>query len=169
MIVIKIILLVLLFCSSTTIGLLIASKYNNRVKQLKEIKKGLNILETKIKFTAEPLPEVFHELGQSMEGIVGAIFQMASNKMNIQNATQSWEEALQENKTSLLKEDIDLLKGMGKLLGKTDLEGQISEIELTKTFLDTQIKRAEKECEKNEKLYKTLGLVGGTALVIILI
>ena len=55
------------------------------------------------------------------------------------------------------------------MLGKTDIDGQVSEIRLTNKFLDVQIKDAENEKLKNEKLYKTLGATVGLALVIILI
>ena len=57
---------------------------------------------------------------------------------------------------------------MENYCGKTDIEGQISEIELTNTFLDIQIEKAENEKQKNQKMYKTLGTVVGLALVIIL-
>lgn len=46
--------------------------------------------------------------------------------------------------------------GYGKLLGSTDIQGQISQIELTDKFIDEQIKKAENEYEKNSKIYKTL-------------
>ena len=55
------------------------------------------------------------------------------------------------------------------MLGKTDLEGQVTQINLTCEFLDKQIEKAEEERKKNEKLYKTLGTVIGMAIVIILI
>ena len=44
-------------------------------------------------------------------------------------------------------------KNLGRLLGKTDIEGQISEIKLVNNFLDIQIKDAEEEKNKNEKMY----------------
>ena len=62
-----------------------------------------------------------------------------------------------------------LLFVIGNLLGKTDKEGQISEIELVQNFIDTQIKKAESEREKNEKLYRTLGTVMGVAIAIVLL
>ena len=55
------------------------------------------------------------------------------------------------------------------MLGKTDKEGQISRLELTKTFIEMQIENAKVEEQKNAKLYKTLGAVIGLAIVIILI
>lgn len=58
---------------------------------------------------------------------------------------------------------------MQSYFGKTDVEGQVSQIELTITFINNQISKAELEREKNEKLYKTLGGIIGLALVIILV
>ena len=57
----------------------------------------------------------------------------------------------------------------GRLLGKTDVAGQISEIEQVTQFLDTRIEQAEKERTKNEKLYRTLGGIIGAVLVIIFV
>lgn len=46
--------------------------------------------------------------------------------------------------------------------------GQVSEIDLTLSFLNNQIDKAEKERAKNEKLYRTLGAITGLGIVIIL-
>ena len=51
----KFILLMLIFGGSSYIGLLISKKYSKRTEELKQIKTALNMLETKIKFTYEPL------------------------------------------------------------------------------------------------------------------
>ena len=47
--------------------------------------------------------------------------------------------------------------------------GQLSEIELTEKFMATQIEKAEEEQKENEKLYKSLGVIAGLAIAIILI
>ena len=39
---------------------------------------------------------------------------------------------------------------------------------MTSDFLEEQIKKAEKEKEKNEKMYRTLGVILGMTIVIIL-
>ena len=59
---IKLILYGLILAVSSFIGITIAQKYNNRVKNLREMKKALNHFKTKIKFTYEPIPEILEEM-----------------------------------------------------------------------------------------------------------
>lgn len=49
------------------------------------------------------------------------------------------------------------------------LSGQVNEIKLIDSFLNVQIEKAEQEKRKNEKMYKTLGVTVGLAIVIVLI
>ena len=49
------------------------------------------------------------------------------------------------------------------------LIGQLSEIGLVENFISDQIAIAEEEQRKNEKLYKSLGIIVGLGVVIILI
>lgn len=169
MLIIKYIFILLVFFISLYIGNLISKRYTLRLKELKEIKNALNILESKIKFTYEPLPDIFIQTSKMLSNNVSQIFRQASNNMKIENAEEAWEQSLKTVVTNLDLEDIESLKNLGKMLGKTDKEGQISRIELTKTFIEMQIEKAKIEEQKNSKLYKTLGAVVGLAFVIILI
>ena len=89
--------------------------------------------------------------------------------MDKQTAGDAWRVSLDESQTALNEEDKQILMGLNKLLGKTNLEGQISEIQLTSNFLNHQIEKAQTEEEKNRKMYRTLGITLGLAIVIILI
>ena len=169
MIIIKYIILFFLLISSSYIGILISKKYQYRVKELKEMKLYLNIFTTKIKLTYEPIPEIFEELGNKTDSNISYIFKMASKNMQEMSAGQAWLKAMDEQNTDLKKEDIEVLKGLSNLLGKVDLEGQVSEIELVDNFLNNQIEKAEEESKKNIKMYKTLGITIGFAMVIIFI
>ena len=166
---IKVFILFLIFLGSLKAGKIIAKKYSNRVTELKEMKNALNMFLTKIKFTYESVPETFSEIGNNINGNIGKIFKTASENMKEKSAGEAWEEVIDKVETNLTDEDKSIIKSLGRMLGKTDLEGQISEIKLVKNFLNTQIDLAEKEKQKNEKLYKTLGGVIGLAIVIILV
>ena len=85
------------------------------------------------------------------------------------SAGESWKYATQNSRTNMTKEDLKVLENFEKLLGKTSIEGQLSEIELLEKFIDKQIENAEEERKKNEKLYRNLGVIAGLAIAIILI
>lgn len=166
---VKYLILVFIFGTTSFIGILIAKKYSNRVKELQEIKNALAMFEAKIKFTYEPIPEIFKEISDKFSENIGQIFKNSSNKMINKPADIAWCEAIDESNNNMNKEDKEVLKALSKLLGKTDINGQISEIKLVSNFLNTQIEIAQKEKEKNEKMYKTLGMVVGLAIVIVLV
>lgn len=169
MLVLKWFMLFALFGGIVYLGRNMSNQYQTRVNNLKEMRGSLNMLQTKIKYTYMPLPDIFEEISSSCSLAVANIFDKAREKMQKMTAGQAWEEAVEEAKnTGFKQEDNHTIKALGKLLGKTDVEGQISEIELVQAFLETQIQKAEEECQKNQKLYKTLGVVGGLGIVIIL-
>ncbi len=169
MILIKFIFLIAIFIASTILGVAISKKYSTRVHELKQFQSALNIFEEKIKFTYETIPDVFEDISQNIKGNVGEIFEKSAENMRIMSAGEAWEKAIDESNTKLTKEDKDTIKGLAKMLGKTDLDGQVNEIRLTLKFLETKLQDAELERKKNEKMFKTLGATVGLALVIILV
>ena len=149
--VIKYFMLFLLLVACTLIGRFLSKKYVYRLNELEEMKNALNIFESKIKFTYEPIPEIFGEISKNSTSNISNIFEKAKEKMKEKNASQAWEETIDESDCNFSKEDKQVLKTLSKLLGQTDSEGQISQIEITQNFLNTQIKEAEEEKKKNEK------------------
>ncbi len=169
MVVLKFIILIMIFIASNFIGKMIAQKYSTRLDELKELKNNLSIFKTKIKFTYETIPNIFEQISKSSSKNIGKIFKNAKEKMKNTTAQKAWEEAVFESETNLTKTDLETINMLSKMLGKTDVEGQVSQIDITLNFLDKQILEAEEEKAKNEKMYKKLGTVMGLALVIILI
>jgi len=172
MVFVKYTILFFIFLITAWIGNLISKKYRNRVYELKNFKEAFNILESKIKFTYEPLGDIFEEISNLYsKNSIRHIFISTKNNMNKLGVKESWNNAINSNgqKLSLNTEDLNIIKSLGNMLGKTDVEGQLNEIKLGMNFLDTQIAKAEEECKKNEKMYRTLGTIFGLAIIIILI
>ena len=169
MIIIKYIIISLVFVLCFIIGNLISKSYTLRLKELKEVKNALNILENKIKFTYEPLIQIFNEISKMVSKNISQIFVQAGVYLKEIDTENAWNKSVEEANTNLNKEDKENIKVLGKMLGKTDKEGQVSQLELTKTFIEMQIEKAKIEEEKNAKMYKTLGTIIGLAFVIILI
>ena len=165
---IKYFILFLILILATMIGRYLSKKYVYRLEELEDIKNALNILKSKIKFTYEPIPEIFEEISKTSSRNISELFKTAKIKMNDLTANEAWEEAIEESQNNLKKEDKDVLKTLSKLLGQTDAEGQISQIEITENFLESKIQEAMEEKKKNEKLYTRLGTIMGLTIVIIL-
>ena len=166
--IVKYFILFLILVFSTLIGKFLSKKYVYRLEELDDIKNALNILKTKIKFTYEPIPEIFEEISNNVNKNVGRIFSLAKEEMRDKIASEAWENAVEKVECNLKREDKKVIKTLSKLLGQTDAEGQISQIEITEEFLEEQIKEAKEEKIKNEKLYTRLGTVVGLTIVTIL-
>ena len=169
MLIIKYFILFVLLTSSGYIGILISKKYDNRVKELKQMQNALSMLSTQIKFTYEPLPKIFLDISEKLDSNIGNLFKYAYENMENNIAGEAWIYSVENNYTNLNKEDKEIIKGLGNLLGQVDVDGQLKEIQLVENFLTSQIEKAEQEKKKNEKLYKTLGITVGLAIVVILI
>ena len=169
MFIIKTILCTLIITTSSSLGIMLSKKYIDRVDELKAFKSALNMLKTKIRYTYAPLTDIFTDISKSLRGNVSVLFQNACEQIEAKGATDGFCAAIEMTRLNVSKEDKLVMKNLSKLLGKTDAEGQINEIELTESFLESQIETAEIEREKNAKLYKTLGVISGVGLVIILI
>lgn len=171
MIFIKYILISFIFAATIQIGNIKSKKFINRVVELEQMSNMLNIFKAKIKFTCLTLQEIYNQIYEDNKNNIGKIFKDTAEYINNNNASEAWNLALDgANKiTSLTKEDIDALKNLGKMLGNTNVEGQVSQIELTEELLKEQILEAQEAKKKNAKLYKTLGVATGLTIAIILI
>lgn len=169
MLAVKIVIYSCIFLTCSMIGILKSRKYVYRVEELKEFKNALNMFKTKIKFTYEPIPEIFEQISNTINPDIGSIFKIASNNMKFCTAGEAWTKAIDMDILNISLEDKTILKDLSKMLGKTDLQGQISQIEITSSFIDEQIKKAERAREKNEKMYTKLGVIIGLSIVIVLI
>ena len=163
--------LITIFGLAVYIGNYKASQYINRLKELISIKSALNIFENKIKFTQSPLGEILKSISENCdENNIKNIFKVLSAEMKKNtNIHKIWEKTINTNTSNLNEEDKKILIHMGKILGTTDVEGQVSNIKITSSFIDRQIEKAEQEKEKNVKMFRTLGIVSGLTIIIILI
>lgn len=114
--VIKYLMLFLIFAGSTLIGRYMSKKYVYRLEELEELKNVLNIFKSKIKFTYEPIPEIFGEIANNTSLNISKIFFNAKEKMNTETASTSWEKAIDESQNNLNKEDKQVIKSLSKLL-----------------------------------------------------
>ena len=165
--VIKVIDLIGIIFICSYIGILKAKTYENRVTELNKFQNALVMFKSKIEFTYEPLKSVFEDISNIIYKNKENIFYLTIQKDR--NICDAWIEATDSVKNSLNLEDRQIIKMLGKLLGKTDIKGQVNEISLTQNLIEKQIEKAEIEKNKNVKLYKTMGIIMGMGICIVLV
>ena len=100
---------------------------------------------------------------------IKSLYEYMTNNIKKVGAEKAWKEAVFRADLNLNNEDKNVLKQFGTLLGKTNKEGQLNQINFTAELIDRQIDNAIKERNKNEKMYQKLGLIFGIGIVIVLI
>ncbi len=154
---------------STRIGILISKKYKYRLDELDELKSQFKLIENKIKYTYCSLEDIFAQVAEISEHMVKELFLNVAKNIKKDGAQKAWTDAIDITILNIKKEDKQVLKEFGTLLGKTNKEGQLSQINYQIELLDRQIEKAKQEKEKNENIYQKLGLIFGIGISIIFI
>ena len=118
MLFVKYSILFIIFLIAGLIGNLFSKKYKNRVEELKSFKEAFNIIESKIKFTYEPLGDIFEEISNLFyKNKINCIFRDTKNNMKKMDIKTSWNDAIDENKYifNLNDEDINTIKKIGNM------------------------------------------------------
>lgn len=155
----------------TSIGFILSRGYADRLNELNDLSILINILQNKIKFTQLPLQEIFEELGNiKLKTKIHNFFLVCSENLKKMKMEEAWEGSVEEGRKFfyLNEEDIEVLNILGSTLGKTDIDGQMNEINEIKERIALQIQQAEKEKNRNSKMYKSLGTITGLGIVILL-
>lgn len=172
--ILKIIGGIIVVISSSFIGCYISKDCSKRPLQLRVLQGLIQVLENEIRFLSSYIPDAFKRIYKLADSPVTIFFTATVTNLEIDSslsASQAWEMAISGNiyKTALNKEDMEILINFGSMLGNSDLEGQIKNIRFVLNQLNMQEKKAEENKRKNETLYKTLGFLGGLAVVLVLI
>lgn len=150
------------------IGSYKAKLCDERVKELQRFLNGITMFKNKVEFTYEPINQIFLDISKVIYENNENIFCDIQKNKNERDINILWNEETDKIK-NINNEDKEIIKMFGKLLGKTDIKGQLGQIELTSKLIEKQIEKAEYEKNKNFKVYKTMGIISGLGICIILV
>lgn len=170
----KIIGSIIVILSCSFLGFVLSGDCSKRPRQLRELQSLLQMFENQISYLSDIITEAFERIGRVGRNDMGIFFARTVEilkERDAQSASEAWEKAVRQciRTTALNKEDEEIMLSFGKLLGNTDIEGQIKNIRLAVGQLALQEKKAEESRKKNENMYRSLGMLGGLAVVIVLL
>lgn len=167
--VIKCLLILVLVLIPTIIGLEKSRKYEQREQILRESVMMFKRMSNDIRYSLTALPNAIEASRQDLKSCLKDV--MGSISTSILNSTYTEKFISNEiNNISPLKSyDKQVISNCMTLLGTSDVESQINIMDnAIKTIEDLEIE-AKEEKNKNSKLYRTIGLVTGLMLAIVVI
>ncbi|GAB7386820.1 stage III sporulation protein SpoIIIAB [Bacillaceae bacterium] len=169
----KLIGALLIVFSTSAAGWQLSRSYADRPKQLRQLQIGLQHLETEIVYGSTPLHQALRRISRRLPGVVGELFCAAAVNLAGRDGAsvrECWEDAVNKvwHKTALRQGDKEILLQFGHTLGLTDKEDQQKHVRLAMMNLHSEEEQARTEQRKYEKMCKSLGVLGGILVVILM-
>ena len=174
MIIIKIFLYIIILLTSSLIGFSLGGKYSKRVKNLMNLQQSIRLLQSEVIVFANPIPIALENILGRVSTEMQQVYSIVKESIFKNQTDDLYGCFLQSiyylRNTCLLKdEDIDVFLALGKVIGKTDRTDQELQFKYALNEFELLIIEAKDEKNKNEKMYRSLGVLMGLGMIIILL
>lgn len=164
----------MIIAATSSLGFLFSYRYSSRPKELRGIRRLLQMLETEIVYGATPLPFAFSNIARRTDGSAKLFLELTSQLLSERaflSVREAWVHAVNTvlSKTAMTASDMELIKSFGSVLGCSDREDQQKHFSLLYIQLKQQEDIAEEERKRNARMYKSLGFLFGAAVFIMLV
>ena len=160
--------IILLGCGG--FGFRLAATHRLRVKELRDLLSVMELLSGELRYRLTPLPELCLMAAGCVQGSVGKTFRRLRDELDRQIAPDAECCMSAAVSASCLTSDTKrLLLGLGRTLGRFDLEGQLKGIGGISRETAAELDRLTKNQDARLRSYQTLGLCAGAALAILLL
>lgn len=159
---------ILIIAASTGLGMSRSEELKKHLEQLEELKKLFYLLRSELAYTKAPFAEVFEKLEYKVASPFREWLLCMRGKLvgrQIGSFWEVWRSTISEKltKSKLKEEDLEELRNVGK-----NLE-YIENIDLYIEQLEYKITQIRQSYQTKRKLCRSLGIMGGIFLVILLL
>ncbi|WP_409346438.1 stage III sporulation protein SpoIIIAB [Paenibacillus sp. MBLB4367] len=159
--------------AGTMLGFYQAGLFARRPKQIRQLVQALKRLETEIGYGFMPLPDALGTAAKPLSAPLAAMFTKAASRMRDPDgrpAADSWKEAIAEGWpfTAMKAGELEVMQQLGSTLGVSDREDQIKHLRLAVSHLQAEEETAREEQKRYETMWKSLGVLTGALVVILM-
>lgn len=152
-------------------GIMIAATHRNETTSLRDFLSVLNMMECELRYRLTPLPELCRLAATASHRTMRSAFMALANELedhvspNVENCMIA---ALHKTR-DMPKLTLDMMKLLGRSLGRFDLEGQLKGLESVKSEANRVLESYTKNQDVRLRCYQTLGICAGAAIAILFI
>lgn len=159
--------------AGTMLGFYQALQLSARPRQIRQAQQSLQRLETEILYGYNPLPDALRAVAESQSGPVAAMFANASQRLESgasETAQEGWQQAVEEiwPRTAMKRTERDALLQLGTVLGRSDRNDQAKHLRLAVSVLAAEEAEATEDNRRYGKMWRSLGLLSGVLIVILM-
>lgn len=164
---------VIILVAGTLIGFYRAAQYADRPKQIRQLIQSIQRLETEINYGFTPLPKALKRISRSTQGPVSNLFEQAATRLSQNDGLttkESWQQIMDEewSSTAMNVTEKEIMLQLGSTLGISDRNDQLKHLRLASNQLQSEEFTAKEEQIRYEKMCKSLGVLSGALIVIIM-
>ncbi len=151
------------------IGLTYSITLTKNQRQIGEIIQLINWIETEIRYKQTGLDQMLieassKEIFSSLEFLGNAV-----ELMKISPFPQAWKKSVSSWNSKMDIDDKQLLFSFADILGASDVRGQLTALEHMRVRFQSSFNKAKETCNKNGKLSKSLGVLAGLAICVLML
>ena len=166
--------IIFIIAAGSMFGFSLSRDYTMRITNLKQVNKMLLLLKGEISYNNSGIGEAVIKISSQTDNIIGRFLGYVSEAFASGENTfrEAWDRGVDEflKKQSKLKDkDLAVIRELGSNLGITDRETQVNNILNCMGVLETEIGELNETRGEKCKLYRTLGVMAGAFVAIVLI
>lgn len=163
--------IILIIVSGAGAGLSVSYTLSERERSLKQILKMVVLLKGEIQYRNASLQDAFSFVSEKMKGNYSLFLSEAALGMASPNGKrfgQIFRECAAEklNHLCLEKEEEEAFYSLGDHLGNLGLEMQVKQLEMYEKELELCIDGLRQELPQKKKIFRSLGIMGGILLAV---
>ncbi|MFC2948201.1 stage III sporulation protein SpoIIIAB [Virgibacillus sediminis] len=164
----------LLFIAATTwVGLEWSNRLSSRPRHIRQLKNALQILEAEMLYSQLSLEQAFRNISRQVPLPISSFFDGMSQEMQgeLNDFIRVWEKHVKQlvRRSCLSSNEEEILLQFGRTLGQHDFRQQQKHIQLTGSHLQRELEEARDLQWRYSKMAKSLGLLGGLFIVLLLL
>ena len=165
---------ILLVAAGTGMGFSGSMKLSEQIRILEKLLQMVICLKGEIRCGNASLPDAFYGAAGRMNGKYREFLITATDRMKAgkgEKLSQICRECAETSlkKSCLTSGEKDAFFSFGEYLGYMDLEMQIKQLSLYEKNLEEEISRLKEEASGKKRLYRSLGILGGLLLAVLLV
>ena len=149
-------------------GLNSSEKLKKRVLVCTEADKVFRVFETMIRSSGTDIYSILAVLKRENFSALGFIERLSNEYSAESDFHSQWRQLLM-NEPDIPQEEKGILLDFGNLLGTSDIDGQLSGISAVKALMQERFQRRSEEYHSKAKLYRSVGVLAGVMVGIMVI